>query len=106
MQRFASQIPPINVTRHAQLVAHCWTGLSHLPCSQPRRSDADTRQACPADIADSIAAQGARLIAPHATILKVLKVVSASALLHWHRAQPGVFLSVPPKTGGRDSKPR
>jgi hypothetical protein len=49
MQRFASQIPPINVTRHAQLVAHCWTGLSHLPCWQPRRADADSAQSCTAD---------------------------------------------------------
>jgi hypothetical protein len=106
MQRFASQILPINVTRHAQLVAHCWTGLSHLPCSQPRRSDADSAQSGTTDMVDSIAAQRSSLIASYATILKVLKVVSASALLHWHRAQPGVFLSVPPKTGGRDSKPR
>lgn len=80
--------------------------LSHPPRSQPDRADADTRQACATDIADSIAAQGSGLIAPHATILKMLKVVTASALLHWHIAQPGVFLAMPPKTGGRASKSR
>ncbi|WP_161770958.1 hypothetical protein [Stenotrophomonas maltophilia] len=98
MQRPASQISPINVTRHAQLAAHGWTGLSHLPCSQPRRADADSAQSCTTDMVDSIAAQRSSLIAPYATILKKLKVMTASALLHWHRAQPGVFLCVPPET--------
>ncbi|WP_218054244.1 hypothetical protein, partial [Stenotrophomonas maltophilia] len=80
--------------------------LSHSPRLQPRRANADTCQACTADIDNSLAAQGSGLIEPYAKILKMLNVVTASALLHWHRAQPGVFLSVPPKTGGRDSKPR
>jgi len=70
--------------------------LSHPPRSQSLRADADSAQDCTIDIADSLAAQGSSLIAPHATILKTLKVVTASALLHWHRAQPGVFLAVPP----------
>lgn len=60
--------------------------LSHPPRSQPRRPDADSLQACTTDIADSLAAQGSSFIALYATILKMLKVVSASALLHWHHA--------------------
>jgi len=86
MQRLASQISPINVTRHTQSAAHCWTGMSHLPCSQPRRADADSAQSCTTDMVDSVAAQRSSFIAPYATILKMLKVVSASALLHWHHA--------------------
>jgi hypothetical protein len=64
--------------------------------------EADTRKASTTDIGNILAAQGSGLIEPYATILKMLKAVTASALLHWHRAQPGVFLSMPPKTGGRD----
>lgn len=70
--------------------------MSHLPCSQPRRADVDSAQSCTTDIADSVAAQGSSLVSSYATILKMLKVVTSSALLHWHRTQPGVFLFAPP----------
>lgn len=58
---------------------------------------ADTRRrACVTHAADRLIAQGFSHIAPYTTILKMLNVVTASALLHWHRAQPGVFIAVPP----------
>jgi hypothetical protein len=70
--------------------------MSHLPCSQPRRADADSAQSCTTDMVDSVAAQGSSFVASYATILKILKVVSASALLHWHHGRPRVFLFMPP----------
>ncbi|EMR0462191.1 hypothetical protein [Stenotrophomonas maltophilia] len=86
MQRPASQISSINVMRHTQAAAHCWTGMSHLPCSQPHRADADSAQSCTTDMVDSVAAQGSSLVSSYATILKMLKAVTSSALLHWHHA--------------------
>ncbi|WP_271003923.1 hypothetical protein, partial [Listeria seeligeri] len=100
----AAGLNSINVTRHGRAGATCTTidvyvprvDLSHPPYPWRYQPSDNRKQTCVTHTADSLAAQGFNRVAPYTTILKMLNVVTGSALLHWHRAQEGVFIAVPP----------